>query len=97
MTADHATGGLTIEDVPNDEACPEPLPGDERECQNVFYEDGPFEEKDGGRFWLDWTSVSHTADDVPVTAIGPRAGDLAGYYENTHIFVVMRDAMALGE
>lgn len=97
VTADHATGGLTIEDVPHDEACPEPLPDDERECGNVFQEDGPFEEKGGGRFWLDWTSVGHTADDLPVTAIGPHADDLAGYYENTHIFEAMRDAMALGE
>ena len=95
VTADHATGGLTIEDLPQDEACPEPLPDDQRECKNALREDGPFEEKGGGRFWLDWTSVSHTADDVPVTAIGPHADDLAGYYENTHVFEVMRDSMAL--
>ena len=49
----------------------------------------------GDTFWLDWTSGNHTAADVPVTAIGPHAIDLAGYYENTHIFEVMRDAMAL--
>jgi alkaline phosphatase len=97
VTADHATGGLTIEDVPQDEACPEPLPDDDRECKNALHEDGPFEEKGGGRFWLDWTSVSHTADDVPVTAVGPHADDLTGYYENTHIFEVMQAAMALPE
>jgi alkaline phosphatase len=97
VTADHSTGGLTIEDVPQDEACPEPLPDDQRECKNALHEDGPFEEKGGGRFWLDWTSVSHTADDVPVTAVGPHSDDLAGYYENTHIFEVMREAVALPE
>jgi alkaline phosphatase len=95
VTADHSTGGLTIEDVPQDEACPEPLPDDPRECKNAFQEDGPFEESGGVSFWLDWTSVNHTGDDVPVTAIGPHASDLTGYYENTHIFQVMREALDL--
>jgi alkaline phosphatase len=95
VTADHSTGGLTIEDVPQDEACPEPLPDDPRECRNALHEDGPFEETGGASFWLDWTSNNHTGDDVPVTAAGPHAIDLAGYYENTHIFEVMRDALAL--
>jgi alkaline phosphatase len=97
VTADHATGGLTIEDIPNDDACPEPLPEDERECGNVFQEDGPFEVSGGSSFWLDWTSISHTADDIPVTATGPHGDDLVGYYENTHVFEVMREAMALPE
>ena len=95
VTADHATGGLTIEDIPNDEACPEPLSEDERECGNAFQEDGPFPVSGGSNFWLDWTSVSHTADDVPVTAVGPHADELVGYYENTHVFEVMREAMGL--
>jgi alkaline phosphatase len=97
VTADHTTGGLTIEDEPQDEACPNPRSEDPRECMTAGYEDGPFEEGAGQRqsFWLDWTSGNHTAEEVPVTAIGPHAIDLAGYYENTHIFEVMRDAMAL--
>jgi alkaline phosphatase len=98
VTADHATGGLAIEDVPQDEACPEPLPDDPRECKNAFQEDGPFEERGGAKFWLDWTTtVHHTGEDVPVTAAGPHAADLVGYYENTHIFQVMREALALPE
>ncbi|MGB6894560.1 MAG: alkaline phosphatase [Dehalococcoidia bacterium] len=97
VTADHTTGGLTIEDVPQDEACPEPNPDDPRECKTALQEDGPFEERGGGSFWLDWTSSHHTAGDVPVTASGPHAIDLAGYYENTHIFEVMREALALSE
>jgi len=97
VTADHSTGGLAIEDVPQDEACPEPQPDDPRECKTLLHEDGPFEESGGARFWLDWTSLHHTADDVPVTAGGPHATDLAGYYENTHIFQVMRGALALTE
>jgi alkaline phosphatase len=97
VTGDHATGGLTIEDTPHDEACPEPHPDDPRECRNALQEDGPFQVSGGLSFWLDWTSVNHTADDIPVTATGPRAIDLAGYYENTHIFEVMREALALPE
>ena len=98
VTADHATGGLAIEDLPQDEACPEPLPADPRECKNALHEDGPFEERGGAKFWLDWTTVArHTGDDVPVTAAGPHAIDLTGYYENTHIFQVMREALALPE
>ena len=97
VTADHSTGGLTIEDVPQDEACPEPLTDDPRECKNVLHEDGPFEERGGAKFWLDWTSTNHTGEDVPVTAAGPHATDLGGSYENTHIFQVMREALGLPE
>ena len=97
VTADHTTGGLTIEDVPQDEACPEPHPDDPQECKTALWEDGPFEERGGGSFWLDWSSAHHTAGDVPVTGIGPHAIDLAGYYDNTHIFEVMRDALGLTE
>jgi len=32
-----------------------------------------------------------------VTATGPHGDDLVGYYENTHVFEVMREAMALPE
>jgi alkaline phosphatase len=95
VTADHSTGGLMIEDVPGDEECPDPNDDDSRECNTPYQEDGPFEERGGGTFWLDWTSLNHTGDEVPVTAIGPHAIDLAGYYENTHIFEVMRDALGL--
>jgi alkaline phosphatase len=95
VTADHSTGGLTIEDVPQDEECTEPNADDPRECKTAFHEDGPFEESEGGTFWLDWTSGEHTGDEVPVTAIGPHAIDLAGYYENTHIFDVMSEALGL--
>jgi alkaline phosphatase len=95
VTADHATGGLTIEDVPQDSACPEPNAGDPRECGTLFHEDGPFSENWGGEFWIDWTSTNHTADDVPVMAVGPGSAALAGTYENTHVFEAMRDALGL--
>ena len=86
VTADHSTGGLAIEDVPQGEACPEPLPDDPRECRNALHEDGPFEESGGASFWLDWTTVNHTGEDVPVTAAGPHAIDLGGVLrEHPHL------------
>ena len=95
VTADHATGGLTIEDAPQDSACPDPNAGDPRECGTLLHEDGPFSENRGDDFWVDWTSTNHTADDVPVMAVGPGSAALAGTYENTHVFEAMRDALGL--
>ena len=95
VTADHATGGLTIEDSAMDGPCPSPRQDDPRECNTIFYEDGPFVDKEGGNFWLDWTTIGHTGEDVPVTAIGPRAASLTGVFENTQIYQVMRGALGL--
>jgi len=95
VTADHATGGPTIEDIPQDGDCPDPSPDDGRECRTSLHEDGPFPSPSGESFWLDWASSFHTAEDVGVGAIGPRAAALAGYYENTRIFETMRDALGL--
>jgi alkaline phosphatase len=95
VTADHATGGLTIEDSPQDVACPEPKQDDPRECKTALHEDGPFAESGGASFWIDWTTSSHTGDDVPVMAIGPGAASLVGGYENTHIFQAMCEALGL--
>ena len=97
VTADHATGGLTIEDAALDGPCPDPDPSDARECKSLFQEDGPFSESRGGKFWVDWTTFDHTADDVPVMAIGPGSTTLAGNYENTHVFEAMRDALGLAQ
>ncbi|MDI6857404.1 MAG: alkaline phosphatase [Dehalococcoidia bacterium] len=95
VTADHATGGPTIEDIPQDGDCPDPSPDDARECRMALHEDGPFASPSGESFWLDWASSFHTAEDVGVGAVGPRAAELAGCYENTRIFEVMRDALGL--
>jgi alkaline phosphatase len=97
VTADHSTGGLAIEDTPVGATCPEPKPDDPRECGNALYQDGPLQESGGAKFWLGWNTVNHTGEDVPVTAAGPHAADLAGVYENTHIFQAMREALALPE
>lgn len=95
VTADHATGGLAIEDSPQDGACPDPKQDDPRECKTALFEDGPFAESGGASFWIDWTASFHTGDDVPVMAIGPGAASLVGGYENTHINEVMCEALAL--
>jgi len=97
VTADHATGGLTIEDLAQDGPCADPQQDDPRECKTVLFEDGPFTESRGAKFWIDWTTIAHTADDVPVMAIGPGAASLAGEYENTHIFQAMCEALGLPE
>jgi len=97
VTADHSTGGLAIEDAAQGATCPEPKPDDPRECGNALYQDGPFQVSGGVKFWLGWNTINHTGEDVPVTAAGPHATDLAGCYENTHIFQVMREALALPE
>ena len=44
------------------------------------------------RFLVDWTTTNHTAEDVPVTAMGPGGEDLVGVYENTHIHDAMEVA-----
>jgi len=97
VTADHATGGLAIEDSPQDGPCPDPKQDDPRECKTALHEDGPFAESGGASFWIDWTASFHTGDDVPVMAIGPGAASLAGDYENTHINEVMCEALDLPE
>lgn len=54
---------------------------------------GPFLMPDGTPFYVNWTTTSHTAADVPTTAQGPWSYLLAGTYENTYIHDVMRIAL----
>jgi alkaline phosphatase len=56
-------------------------------------EDGPFYMPDGTSFYVNWTTGSHTGDDVPTTAQGPWSHLLVGTYENTHIHDAMRVAL----
>ena len=42
---------------------------------------------------MDWTTANHTAEDVPVTAMGPGGESLVGVYENTHIHDAMLRAL----
>lgn len=89
VTADHETGGLTIEGLDNPEYPDES--GDD-----VSAEDGPTMVAGSGyEFIMDWTTTGHTASPVPLTATGPGSEQLDGVYENTDVFVTMVDAMGL--
>ncbi len=101
VTADHETGGMTIEDkadggagvAPDD---PEPY-YDEDHPRNVQIDgklpvdSGPFKVKNMNRkFTLDWTTAEHSGVAVPVSAIGPNAASLEGIHDNTYVYKVMR-------
>jgi alkaline phosphatase len=81
VTADHETGGMGLN-----------LDG-----SGGYKTDGPFNMPDGVPFWVSWEQNSHTAQDVPVTAQGPFSDLLAGTYENTFIYYVMKGFLDWGE
>lgn len=86
VTADHEAGGLSLEDTSSKDES-----GDD-----VSSEDGPFPvANSSSQFIMDWTTTGHTATSVPLTAMGPGASQLAGVYENTHIFDAIVKAMNL--
>ena len=76
VTADHETGGMSVS------LSASGAPG----------EDGPFGMPSGKEFYVNWSTTSHTASDVPLTSLGPSSNMLTGTYENTHIFDVMLSA-----
>jgi alkaline phosphatase len=76
VTGDHETGGMSVSLSPTGN------PG----------EDGPFYMPDATPFYVNWTTTTHTAADVPTTAQGAYAGLLNGTSENTHIYSVMFQA-----
>ncbi len=89
VTADHETGSLAIEDT--NEIQSDPAYPNESGAGRTS-EDGPFRVADSDKkFLVDWTPTNHTAEDVPVAAMGPGGENLVGVYENTHI----HDAMAV--
>lgn len=93
VVADHETGSLAIEDVPALQADPK-YPNESGEGRTA--EDGPFSVPGTDKkFVVDWTTANHTAEDVPVTAMGPGSQLLSGVYENTHVFDAMVQAMRL--
>ena len=77
VTADHETGGMTLN-----------LDGN-----GTFRQDGPFTMPDGTQFWVDWEGSGHTPADVQVTAQGPYSELFSGSYQNTFIYQVMYLAM----
>ena len=90
VAADHETGSLAIEDTNEIQSDPD-YPNESGEGRSS--EDGPFQVADSDKkFLVDWTTTNHTAEDVPVTAIGPGGENLVGVYENTHIHDAMMSA-----
>nr|WP_238535159.1 alkaline phosphatase [Fictibacillus macauensis] len=86
VVGDHECGGLTIEEVNNNDES-----GD-----GISKEDGPFTVAHSKeKFILDWTTNSHGGQPVPLTAMGPGSGALAGVYENTNIHKAIKQALHL--
>ncbi len=93
VVADHETGGLTIEDVPELQDDPG-YPNERGEGRTA--EDGPFTiVGTDKKVMVDWTTSNHSAEDVPVTAMGPGGQRLVGVYQNTHVHDAMVKAMDL--
>jgi alkaline phosphatase len=91
VAADHETGSLAIEDtneIQSDPAYPNESGG------GRTTEDGPFQVANSDKsFLVDWSTTNHTAEDVPVTAMGPGGDSLVGVYENTHVHDAMLEAL----
>lgn len=95
VTADHETGGLTIETL-DDEEEPDESGVESDDSAGISGEDGPLPVMgDDRRFVMDWTTHDHTGVPVPLTAMGPGAERLTGVYPNAAVFAVMAEAMGL--
>ena len=77
VAADHATGGLAIEEVEDG--------GEDAVLTAAGADDRPFS--------VGWTTTAHTGDDVPVTAQGPGADNFDGVIDNTGIHAGLLAAM----
>jgi alkaline phosphatase len=94
VTADHETGSFAIEDINEIQSDPD-YPNETGEGRTA--QDGPFPVANSDdEFVVDWTTANHTAEDVPLTAMGPGRENFVGTYENTHIHDALVDALALG-
>jgi alkaline phosphatase len=107
VTADHETGGMTIENLsddgepePNsDQVADDPVPYWAQTPENmplpnggVPKRSGPFTIKGTDRqFKVDWTTAEHTGTMVPVTAAGPLAERFSGVHPNTYVFDVVNE------
>jgi alkaline phosphatase len=86
VAADHATGGLAIENV---DATDESGSGQSAE-------DGPFTVAGTDlQFNVDWTTGGHTGESTPLTAEGPGAQSLARVQKNTDVHDRILEAMRL--
>ncbi|MBW8185218.1 alkaline phosphatase [Shewanella nanhaiensis] len=73
VTADHETGGMEVS----------------TSSSGLADEDGPYNIKGGGLFYINWSTTSHTPANVPVTALGPKSDMLTGTNSNTIIHEVI--------
>lgn len=77
VTADHETGGMSVS----------------KSASGMPSEDGPFVMPDGRHFYINWSTIGHTGDDVPVSAFGPGSEMLSGINDNTIIHDVILSAL----
>lgn len=88
VAADHATGGLAIENV---DPAGESRAGDSAE-------DGPFTIAGTDlQFLVDWSTDGHTGESTPLTADGPGAAALARVQTNTDVHDRILHAMRLSD
>jgi alkaline phosphatase len=105
-TADHETGGMTIENLfePQTDSAPDdPVPNEDDRSTAVNFTlkggkfppaSGPFTIKGTThRFKTDWTTPEHTGTNVPVTAAGPLAHRLSGSHENTYLNTIAKQVL----
>jgi alkaline phosphatase len=91
VTADHETGGLTIEGPSSNKTSVRGFPIPNR------WRNGPFKvEGTKGVFTADWTTPGHTGVPVPLTAAGAQAGQLDGLNDNTEVFDVASEVLVGG-
>ncbi|MCX7667883.1 MAG: alkaline phosphatase, partial [Atribacterota bacterium] len=50
----------------------------------------------GEKAGISWTTYSHTAEPVPVFALGTQAELFDGWYDNTELYAKMKQALGLG-
>ena len=88
VTADHETGGMTIEGPESNSTSVLGFPIPNR------WRNGPFQiEGTRERFTTDWTTPGHTGVPVPLTAAGLGAQRLGGMNDNTEVFEVAREVL----
>ncbi len=88
VTADHETGGMTIEGPKSNSTSVLGYPIPKR------WRNGPFGVEGSDRvFTTDWTTPGHTGVPVPLTAAGPGSDRLDGQNDNTDVFGVAREVL----
>lgn len=107
VTADHETGGMTIENTEDDgepetnsdQPGDDPVPYWAQTPENMPLPDGGVPIRSGPflikgtdvEFKVDWTTPEHTGTNVPVTAAGPLADRFTGVHPNTHVYDVVME------